>query len=184
MDAIADPRVGGYIVTRTGTTFYALDPRPEEIHLEDIAWALAHQCRFSGHTSKFYSVAQHSCLVHDLVDDEHKPWALFHDASEAYLIDVPRPLKRSPGFEMYLEAEERLMAAISERFALDGTMPHEVKDADLKLLVTEQRDLMKAGGDGFGAFDETEPLEWRVEPWNPIESYYAFNVRANRLGRS
>jgi len=179
-------RKGGYIVTYTGEIFYALDPRPEEIHLDDIAWALAHQCRFSGHTSEFYSVAQHSCYVHDIsIGDSDKAWGLFHDASEAYLVDIPRPIKRSTGSfgEIYMEVEAELMKVIAKRFDLTGDMPESVKTADVLLLVTEQRDLMKDGGDGFGRFGEAEPLDFTIEGWDPVHAYEEFKLRADLLGR-
>ena len=187
-----DTRVGGYIVTYTGRRMYALDPRPEEIDIDDIAWALAHQCRFSGHTSEFYSVAQHSCHVHDIVHgngsistDDMKAWGLFHDASEAYLVDIPRPIKRSAGSfgEIYMEVEDQLMKVIARRFDLTGAMPPAVKDADVLLLVTEQRDLMKDGGDGFGQFGEAEPLDFKIRGWDPERAYEEFKLRASLLGR-
>ena len=110
-------RVGDWIQTYTGKQFWPIDPRACEITIEDIAHALSLQCRFSGHCREFYSVAQHSCLVSSYCIDEDAGWGLLHDAAEAYLVDLPRPIKRfsSLGVE-YRKAEERVMAAVNEAF--------------------------------------------------------------------
>jgi hypothetical protein len=112
---------GPYIQTISGGNPF--DPDPGEIEIEDIALALSHQCRFGGHCRVFYSVAQHSCLVSDLVIERGGNlaalWALLHDASEAYLVDLPHPLKhRSELGKLYAAAEDRLQAAVCERFGL------------------------------------------------------------------
>ena len=114
----------------SGARFYPLDPRPEEIQIEDVAHALGHLCRFAGHTSSFYTVAQHSVLVSRICEPQDALWGLLHDASEAYLGDMVRPLKRQPEMASYQEAEERLMAAICERFGLPAAMPESVVRAD------------------------------------------------------
>ncbi|MEM9149127.1 MAG: hypothetical protein AAGB19_01555 [Cyanobacteria bacterium P01_F01_bin.3] len=80
-----------WIQTFTGKAFWPLEPDPELICIEDIAWALAHQSRYSGHCDRFYSVAEHSLWVSGQCSPEHKLWGLLHDASEAYLSDVVRP---------------------------------------------------------------------------------------------
>src|ERR1039457_118422 len=86
----------GFIGTFSGLRFWPLDPNPEKILIDDIAHALAHQCRFGGHASRFYSVAEHSVHVSRLCPPEDALWGLLHDASEAYLVDLPRPLKQLP----------------------------------------------------------------------------------------
>ena len=88
----------GFIGTFSGLRFWPLAPNLEKILVEDIAHALAHQCRFGGHASRFYSVAEHSVHVSQLCLPEHALWGLLHDASEAYLVDLPRPLKLLPEF--------------------------------------------------------------------------------------
>jgi hypothetical protein len=82
---------GPYIVTYTGRRFHFLDPKIDEISIEDIAHALSNVCRFTGHTKRFYSVAEHSCLVSALCDNRLE--GLLHDASEAYMSDLSSPLK-------------------------------------------------------------------------------------------
>jgi uncharacterized protein len=80
--------------TYTGLAFWPLDPRPDEIRLVDIAHALSKLCRYGGQCLSFYSVAEHSLLVASKAPDHLKLVALMHDASEAYLLDIPRPIKR------------------------------------------------------------------------------------------
>ncbi len=138
-------RVGDWILTYTGVEFYPLDPRPEEIHIEDIAHALSMQCRYTGHVRAFYSVAEHSIRVAEICPPEWKLWGLLHDASEAYLVDLPRPLKRHSEIgRLYRETEDRLMIAICERFGLtwQNPAPEPVERADRGMLWIEARDLM------------------------------------------
>lgn len=135
----------GGIATYTGNIIYPLNPDPADIYIEDIAHALSNQCRFTGHTRYFYSVAQHSMLVSEIVPDKYRMWGLLHDASEAYLSDMARPIKKMPEFgEFYLAAEDKLMAAVIERFGLENIlpMPRSVKEADDILLGNEILNLM------------------------------------------
>lgn len=81
-----------FIFTFTGKHFNVYEPEVDMIDPRDISHSLAHLCRFNGHTREFYSVAQHSCIVADLVPEEHKLAALLHDATEAYLGDMTRHL--------------------------------------------------------------------------------------------
>lgn len=147
-----------WIQTATGGQFHPLQPRIEEIRIEDIAHALAHQCRFTGHTKRFYSVAEHSWLVSCVVEPAYALHGLLHDASEAYLVDLPSPLKRAPQFRSYREAEARLQRLIYQRFGLGPEEPADVKHADNVVFATELRDLM-------------EPLhaDWKRHTLEPIQ---------------
>lgn len=152
-----------WIQTHSGRRFNPTNPYPDAIVIQDIAHALSMQCRFSGHCKKFYSVAQHSVLVSYICDSQDALWGLMHDASEAYLVDVPRPLKRSGKFDAYLEFEAKMQAAICKRFGLPMQEPASVKAADTKLLATEARDLMAPlHPDWMQAVD---PLPFRIEAW-------------------
>ncbi len=131
-----------WICTHSGRRFYPLDPRVDDICIEDIAHALSHICRFTGHVEVFYSVAEHSWRASLATSFEYLQLPLLlHDASEAYLCDLARPVKHAKGFEFYRECEEKLMRAISTRFGVEFTDPmiHEIDD---RMLMTERRDLM------------------------------------------
>lgn len=129
-----------WILTQSGRQFDLLRPTAAMVCPPDIAHALAHLCRFNGHTRTHYSVAQHSLLVASLVPGPHQLVALLHDATEAYIGDMTRPLKALlPNFS---ETEETLWGVICERFNLDPILPECVIRADLVALATERRDLM------------------------------------------
>lgn len=151
-------RRGNWISTYAGRQFWPLDPRPEEIFLDDIAHSLSMQTRFTGHMIAFYSIAEHSKRCSNVAAGlmvqmghcntvpywEAILWALLHDASEAYLCDVARPVKHLPEMAAYRDAEKAIELAIAVRFKLPVTMPAVVKEADEIMLVTEARDLMRA----------------------------------------
>lgn len=157
-----------FIETFTGRTFSPLAPVAGRIFVEDIAHALANQCRFSGHVRHRYSVAEHSVRV---AESLHRSgprvqlWGLLHDASEAYLVDLPTPLKRDPRIgDAYCVAERRLMRAVCRRFGLPAREPLSVRLADAVLLATEVRDLMHGDRDYWRKI-EADPLPERIRPW-------------------
>ncbi len=128
------------IRTVSGLYVNVFEPTPEMICIEDIAHALSHQCRFSGHLQEFYSVAQHSVMVASLVSDENKFDALMHDASEAYLLDIPTPIKAK--LEHYKDLEHKLMKVIADKFGFKFPFDAEVKKADAEMLQIEWHSLM------------------------------------------
>ena len=134
-------RYGNWIQTYTGKLMYPLDPRPEEIDIVDIAHALSNVCRFNGHCNAFYSVAQHSVFVSDHVKPENALHGLLHDASEAYISDIVKPVKISCEFAAYRGVEKILQRAILEKFGLPKEQPKDIDNVDLRSLVTEARDL-------------------------------------------
>jgi hypothetical protein len=120
-----------------------IKPAPNTIFIEDIAHALSLQCRFQGHTRRFYSVAQHSVAVAHRCPPELRLTGLLHDASEAYIQDMASPLKQDPVFgEHYRVVERRLMMVISGLFGAVYPLPQAVKEVDLRMLATEVPDLM------------------------------------------
>lgn len=134
------------ILTNTGKWFDVLNPDPDLIDLQDIASALSNLCRYGGHCNCFYSVAEHSILVSRLVrertDGDHVAslWALLHDASEAYVVDIPRPVKRQ--IPQYVAIEDTIQQAVAKKFNLPWPMPDAVHQADHDLLAAELRTFM------------------------------------------
>jgi len=154
-------RRGDWIQTFSGRKFWPLDPRPEDVDILDIAAALSKQCRFGGHCQQHYSVAEHSVRVAALVQNLY---ALLHDAHEAYLVDVPTPIKRNlAGYE---RMAARVQATIHERFGLDEMLPAQasaIHKADRILLITEERDLMAMQPHQPPGWPE--PLRDPIVPW-------------------
>jgi hypothetical protein len=182
-----DTRNGSFIVTYTGEKFYPLDPKQEEFHVEDIAHSLSNCCRYTGHVSEFYSIAEHSVRASNLVAPGFEFDALMHDASEAYLIDVPRPLKQLPAFEQYLTIEDSLMFMIAEHFKFNWPMSPEVKAIDDEMLLREWRSLMPIDesmlSDKF--FQDVVAFDCPVlETWTPREAEERFLERFAELDRS
>lgn len=173
-------RVGNWQQVFTGIQFWPLDPRAEEVDIRDIAHALSMQCRYAGHCERFYSVAEHSVHVSRIVPPELALVGLLHDATEAYCIDVPRPLK--PSLTGYKAIEDRIWLAIAERFGLDPIMPQAIKDADNAVLLAEAAQIMKP-----------HPMPWCVPGdaadveigcWSPKRSEVAFLGRFYELVRA
>ena len=165
-------RAGDWMQMNSGVAFWPLDPRPSEILIEDIAHSLALLCRFGGHCRRFYSVAEHSILVSRLCEPQHRLWGLLHDASEAYVVDVPRPLKRClPG---YRAIEDRVQHAIAARFELPPIIPAPVKEADEAMLMAEAFQLMTVPPVAWAEYGNVAPAEVRIECLDPDSAYRAF----------
>lgn len=180
MGLVDSTRVGYWMRCSDGRRFWPLDPRSSEISVEVIAHALSLQCRFAGHSRAFYSVAQHCVHVADLCEPQDALWGLLHDASEAYLVDVPSPVKLAPEMAPYREIERLVMGEICERFALASVMPTSVAMADQCMLATEARDLM---GDPQDWHLPIPPKERRIEPWEPERAAAMFLGSFRRLWR-
>jgi uncharacterized protein len=129
-------RKGDWMQTYTGRKFWPLDPRPDEIDIIDVAAALSKMCRFGGHCLNFYSVAEHCVLTAKFVSEPLRLTALLHDASEAYLVDIPRPIKRH--LANYNDIEAQLMACVATRFGTAWPLPEEVKRVDTRILGDER----------------------------------------------
>ena len=137
-----------YITTVTGKHFYPLNPNPQNIDIDDIAHALSLICRANGHFKHFYSVAQHSiACAEEAIERGYSPevilGCLLHDASEAYLCDVTRPVKKH--IPQYLRAEEKLQAVIWKRFIgreLTDTEQNQIFEIDDHILSQEFHLLM------------------------------------------
>ena len=162
------------ILTTEGTYFNFCYPEENQYSVESIAHALSHVCRFAGHTREFYSVAQHSVMVSYIVPPEHALAGLLHDAAEAFVGDVARPLK-----ELLLEykrIERAVETAVLKRFGITH-IPDCVKRADLVMLATEQRDLMPHHDDEWSLIIGVTPLAMEIIPLPPAQAKAAFLER-------
>ena len=182
-----------WIQTYTGRRFHPLQPRPEMVCIEDIAHALALKCRWTGHARSFYSIAEHSVRVSWAIRSDRQTvlFGLLHDAAEAYLADVARPVKRhlhtalpDDHLVSFAEAEERLLAVIHQALGLPAieTIPgaaRAVRLADDVLLATEARDLM--GGIEGWEWTPPRPLDEGIETWTWQESERRFLERWEEL---
>lgn len=131
------------IRTNSGQYVNVFATKPSTIIIEDIAHSLSHQCRFGGHLPYLFSVAMHSISVSYLVPKEHAFAALMHDASEAYLLDIPRPIKeRMPE---YKGIEHQLMQVIAYKFGFQYPLHDEVKKADNIALENEWKEIFLGG---------------------------------------
>ena len=176
---------GPYLQTVSGRFVNPFEPDPEQLDIGDITRALANVCRFGGHCRSFYSVAQHSVIVSELVeqrggDPEDVFAALMHDAGEAYLGDMPHPLKhRSELGAQFREAEKRLEAVIERRFALPDASAR-VKPLDRALLATERRTFSEVTWH-WPELDGAEELDLEIEPWPPERARDEFLRRYERI---
>ena len=153
-----------YIETITGRKFYFLKPKPEDFNIYDIAHALAMNCRFTGHCSKFYSVAEHSWHMSRMAPEGLEMAALLHDASEAYITDIASPIKQH--LMDYVELEEMLMAKIAKRFHFEYPLNPIIKQLDTTMLSTEAHYLMISRGDNWDMWQERKrpPIQHNFRP--------------------
>jgi hypothetical protein len=161
----------GWTQTYTGRRFYPLAPKVADIEIEDIAHQLAAENRYSGATAVPYSVAQHSVLVAEKCPVHLKMEGLLHDASEAYLRDLPRPLKSLPAFQDYRQFEGQLEQKIAQRFQLQYPWDPIIHAIDRRVALTEghSHNLFPGGllpGFFDDAFNGDERYAERVDPWD------------------
>lgn len=187
----------GWIGTYSGTKFWPLEPRVEEIHIEDIAHSLARQCRFNGHCERFYSVAEHSVEVSRVLGAGRREagsnpqslalWGLLHDAAETYLSDLVRPIKRHCWFvarlsyRKYASCEEIILRLVAERFGLRYPAPKEVEVADERMLATERQQLFDARQPVWDALNGIEPYPIALSCLNCTAAENAFLARFKEL---
>ena len=173
-------RKGDYLGTFSGKRFYPLDPQPEDVHLQDIIHALSNICRFNGHTNRFYSVGEHSLNVAWLLekrgaDPKTVLYGLLHDAAEAYICDIPRPLKKY--LCGYKEMETAAMNTIYEALKLPKPTAEQeasIASADKYILTLEARELMEK----FEDWDLVEAdSNDRLPHWEDVLDMYSAKLR-------
>lgn len=175
-----------YITTYTGKHFDPLQPKPEILDIHDIAHALSLTCRGNGHVKTFFSVAQH-CINCGLEADARgygpkvRLACLVHDASEAYMSDVPRPFKQM--MPEYKQAEGNLLEVIYQTFLKEPLTAEEeklVKEIDDDLLYYDLKELL----------GETQnrpaphlhiTLDYDVKPFHQVEETYLKLYEAWRM---
>jgi uncharacterized protein len=190
---------GGWIGTFSGTKFWPLEPRYEEISIEDIAHSLSRQCRFNGHCGPFYSVAEHSIEVSRAIPikllhwEEVALWGLMHDAAEAYLSDIVRPIKGrsfyyfSPRgmecgrFKTYHQCEGDLLYEVAKRFGLTMPIPREVDEADERMLATERQQLFDGRQPDWDCLAGVEPYPIVLRCMDPGLAEELFIARFREL---
>lgn len=174
-------RKGDWIQTHNGVSFYPLDPQIEDIQIEDIAHSLSMQCRFNGHITDFYSVAEH-CVHASFCVEEDKLEALLHDASEAYICDIPRPIK--PMLSEYKEIEKNIERKIAEKFRLQYPWSDEIKSTDNYMLFLEAHELMNYTPKNwtFGHY-ERPANKIELQCWTPQVAKQKFLKRFDQLYR-
>lgn len=173
-----------WLQTYTGVCFPFSFDDPGRINIQDIAHSLALQCRFNGHCKEFYSVAQHSVWVSNMVTDpELKIPALLHDASEAYLGDMIYPLKHSGMFDKFKECEKLVDLLIAQHFGFDVTLLHhpDIRHADAVMLATERDQFMSKPPRPWQ--DLPDPLRIRLVCAGPKDAEAMFMEEWNYLTR-
>lgn len=177
-----------WILTHSGKPFDLLNATAAQINPLDIAHALSLICRFNGHCYRHYSVAQHSLLAADIVQSQgHGPeiqlLALLHDAPEAYIGDMTRPLKHhlrsqaSGCMSDYDRVEAHLWQIICERFGLEPELTDCIHDADMIALATEKRDLLPDHPTAWDCLHGITPHNSELPAWTPTQARQAFHDR-------
>lgn len=172
-----------WMTTYTGKSFNYHQFDPANVCIADIAHALSMQCRFNGHTKKFYSVAEHSMWMSFMVPEELEVWALFHDAAEAYISDLPRPLKQLlPEYRMIeMQVEEAIITRLGLTKHISHKIETQVKRADLRMLATEREQLLLPSSDVWSCLHGTESYKLQLSCLSPEAAEAGFLARAEGL---
>lgn len=195
MSSVTPIRSGDWFTVNSRQHFFPADPRIEEINIEDIAHQLARITRWHGtYDVEFYSVAQHSVLVADLVMEElgkslkftpeeirlYGLRALLHDGHEAYTLDVASPMKRLAQMDGYREMADGIQSLIVEKFGISAGEDADgvIKAADIALLHAEADQLFKPGLE----WAEPYPASVLITPWMPRSAESVFLSRFYRIG--
>lgn len=169
---------GPTIMLQSGAWFDFGAPASSNFTIEDIAHGLANICRYAGQCRKFYSVAEHSVLVSETAVGLEFD-ALLHDAAEAFMGDITRPLKQM--LPEYKKIEKDVEEAILTKFGLITPLPQEVKEADLRVLAAEQSQIMPPGTDDWAREQNVVPAPIIVRHLKPEQAKRVFLDRYERL---
>lgn len=166
-----------------------LELDPDDIHIKDIQHALSNVCRFGGHCREFYSVAQHSVHVSEWLarngcDVVTQMVGLLHDASEAYLNDIVRPVKKDPAFARYLEIEDDIQRKVYMKFLADHEwntleIEQDLRTADDDLMISEAIQLFNIVPEDWG---KKNPKDYfHIKPISPRDAKLLFEERFHEL---
>lgn len=169
-----------YIETYTGKAFFPSNPRVEDVTIIDIAHHLSNQCRYSGATAWHYSTAQHCCLLATYAEYGLKATPLdclqmlIHDAAEAYLVDLPRPIKQHmPEFRV---VDCNIQTAVRKWLTLDTvSLPSWQDELDSRIIVDERAQVMSDSGNDWK--HDLVPLGIEIAPWEPYVAEQQFLMR-------
>ena len=169
--------MANYITTYSGTHFTPTEPNAASLHITDIAHALSLICRGNGHVKTFFSVGQH--CIHCALEAQARGYSnrvilacLLHDAGEAYMSDVPRPLK--PYIADYKIIEGKLLNTIYEKYLGSLLTTEEealVQKVDDDMLYYDLWNLLNEPSDGPAPEMETE-FSYKVLPFEEVEQTY------------
>lgn len=168
------------IMLQSGTIFDLANPKTSEIKVEDIAHGLAHTCRFAGQCKAFYSVAEHSVLVSQIVPQAGLA-ALLHDAAEAFVGDMSRPLKQL--LPEYTKIEKNIERVIFQRFGIEWPAPPDMKAADYSVMAAEQVVLMPSGTNEWLSAANISPAKVDIRCLDPRSAKSLFLDRFAELMR-
>ena len=171
------------ILTYTGKFVDPMNLDGNLVDIHDIAHSLGMQCRYTGHCSRFYSVAEHSVWVSHMVPHDKALAGLLHDAAEAYLHDMASPIKKN--FPTFIDASGAAQGVINRKYGLDdyADKAPEVKAADKAMLHLEMNVLMKGGWDGT-AHVPTQNVVTQLRCLLPEQAKQLFLERFTQLTHS
>ena len=177
---------GNVIKLRSGNYLSLVDPKPDQFTLFDISCALSKICRFGGQIRDFYSVAEHSyhcakIAKKDGLSKEIQAAALLHDASEAFMGDVVKPLKLL--LPEYVKLERHMESVIAEKYGVDFS-PKEIKKIDMEMLIAERRAMFPKDSNKWTGEDEVRKINVRFRKWDHTRAESSFTWLANHLGIS
>ena len=171
--------IANTIKTASGHYFDLADPKPEDVDIESIAAALSKTCRFGGHCPEFYSVAQHSVLA-SLLSETHPFEVLLHDAAEAYVGDVVKPLKNMLGKQFHI-VEQRVSIAIARKFKAFHSDTEEIKRCDHLMLKSEKIFFWPEDKEEWLGFKGLPIAYESIDCWDPKRAETEFLSRFNEL---
>ena len=178
------------IQTYTGKEFFLLEPRAEDVDVQDIAYSLSGMGRFTCHCRPRYSVAEHAVRVCDVLAAlgycaKTQFRGLHHDSPEAYTGDLSSPLKHIPQMLAVIKPiEKRIMCVIADAFGMPRPEPKIVKRCDDTLFATEWRDLMLQGRIKHTGRPKVVPLSEKIRPWGERRARREFLARHEMLMRA